>query len=93
MMITFYLFKKYKKETILAPLFKMLEASFELLVPLVMAAVIDKGIAQKDSPYIIRMCLVLIVLGIVGLICSLTAQLFSGKAAAWVRNRTAACAV
>ena len=66
----FIYLKNYKKETILAPLFKMLEASFELLVPLVMAAVIDKGIAQKDSPYIIRMCLVLIVLGIVGLICS-----------------------
>ena len=59
----FIYLKNYKKETILAPLFKMLEASFELLVPLVMAAVIDKGIAQKDSPYIIRMCLVLIVLG------------------------------
>ena len=78
----FIYLKNYKKETILAPLFKMLEASFELLVPLVMAAVIDKGIAQKDSPYIIRMCLVLIVLGIVGLICSLTAQYFSAKAAA-----------
>ena len=77
----FIYLKNYKKETILAPLFKMLEASFELLVPLVMAAVIDKGIAQKDSPYIIRMCLVLIVLGIVGLICSLTAQYFSAKAA------------
>ena len=75
----FIYLKNYKKETILAPLFKMLEASFELLVPLVMAAVIDKGIAQKDSPYIIRMCLVLIVLGIVGLICSLTAQYFSAK--------------
>ena len=58
-----------------------------------MAAVIDKGIAQKDSPYIIRMCLVLIVLGIVGLICSLTAQYFFGKSGGWVRNRTAACAV
>ena len=78
----FIYLKNYKKETILAPLFKMLEASFELLVPLVMAAVIDKGIAQKDSPYIIRMCLVLIVLGIVGLICSLIAQYFSAKAAA-----------
>ena len=82
----FIYLKNYKKETILAPLFKMLEASFELLVPLVMAAVIDKGIAQKDSPYIIRMCLVLIVLGIVGLI-------FFGKSGGWVRNRTAACAV
>lgn len=74
--------KNYRKETILAPLFKMLEASFELLVPLVMAAVIDIGISQKDGAYIIRMCLVLIVLGIVGLICSLTAQYFSAKAAA-----------
>lgn len=72
----------YKKETILAPLFKMLEASFELLVPLVMAAVIDVGIAGKDRPYIVRMCLVLIALGVIGLVCSITAQYFSAKAAA-----------
>ena len=58
--------KDYKKETILAPLFKMLEASFELLVPLVMAAVIDVGIAGQDRPYIVKMCLVLIALGIIG---------------------------
>ena len=74
--------KDYKKETILAPLFKMLEASFELLVPLVMAAVIDVGIAGQDRPYIVRMCLVLIALGIIGLACSVTAQYFSAKAAA-----------
>lgn len=74
--------KDYKKETILAPLFKMLEASFELLVPLVMAAVIDVGIAGRDRPYIIKMCLVLIALGIIGLVCSITAQYFSAKAAA-----------
>ena len=74
--------KDYKKETILAPLFKMLEASFELLVPLVMAAVIDVGIAGQDRPYIIKMCLVLIALGIIGLVCSITAQYFSAKAAA-----------
>ena len=55
--------KDYKKESVLAPLFKMLEASFELLVPLVMAAVIDVGIARKDTAYIIRMCLVLVALG------------------------------
>ena len=73
--------KDYKKESILAPLFKMLEASFELLVPLVMAAVIDVGIANKDEPYIIKMCLVLIALGLIGLVCSITAQYFSAKAA------------
>lgn len=73
--------KDYKKETVLAPLFKMLEASFELLVPLVMAAVIDVGIANKDEPYIIKMCLVLIALGLIGLVCSITAQYFSAKAA------------
>lgn len=74
--------KQYKKESILAPLFKMLEASFELLVPLVMAAVIDVGIGNRDSSYIVRMCLVLIGLGLVGLVCSITAQYFSAKAAA-----------
>ena len=73
--------KNYKKESVLAPLFKMLEASFELLVPLVMAAVIDVGIANKDEPYIIKMCLVLIALGLTGLACSITAQYFSAKAA------------
>lgn len=73
--------KDYKRESILAPLFKMLEASFELLVPLVMAAVIDVGIANKNEPYIIKMCLVLIALGLIGLVCSITAQYFSAKAA------------
>ena len=74
--------KDYKKETVLAPLFKMLEASFELFVPLVMAAVIDVGIARKDTAYIIRMCLVLVALGMIGLVCSITAQYFAAKAAA-----------
>ena len=73
--------KDYKKECVFAPLFKMLEAIFELLVPLVMAAVIDKGIAGNDIPYIIQMCLVMVLLGIVGLISSVTAQYFSAKAA------------
>lgn len=73
--------KNYKKETILAPLFKMLEASFELLVPLVMAAVIDTGIAYGDKRYIIRMCLVLVALGVIGLVCSITAQFYAAKAA------------
>ena len=73
--------KDYKKESVLAQLFKMLEASFELFVPLVMAAVIDVGIAQKDRPYIVKMCFVLIALGIIGLVCSITAQYFAAKAA------------
>lgn len=73
--------KAYKKETILAPLFKMLEASFELFVPLVIAAIIDTGIENKDVPYIVRMAIVLVALAIVGLTCSLTAQYFSAKAA------------
>lgn len=76
--------KGYKKESILAPLFKMLEASFELLVPLVMAAIIDVGIANKDKPYIVKMCFVLIALGIIGLVCSITAQYFAAKAATGV---------
>lgn len=73
--------RNYKKECVLAPLFKMLEASFELFVPLVMAAIIDTGIANGDRDYIIKMCMLLIVLGVIGLICSITAQFFAAKAA------------
>ncbi|MDE7313487.1 MAG: ABC transporter ATP-binding protein/permease [Eubacterium sp.] len=73
--------KDYKKESILAPLFKMLEAIFELIVPLVMAAIIDVGIAGSDKQYVIRMCLVMVGLGVVGLACSITAQFFAAKAA------------
>ena len=73
--------KDYKKETVLAPLFKMLEAGFELSVPLVMAAVIDRGIAQADIPYVLKMGGVLILLGLIGLACSITAQYFAAKAA------------
>lgn len=73
--------KGYEKETILAPLFKMLEASFELIVPLVVAGIVDVGIANRDTSYIWRMCLVMILLGVIGLVCSLTAQYFSAKAA------------
>ena len=76
-----YYLKDYKKESILAPLFKMLEALFELFVPIVMAKVIDVGIPLGDKNYIIRMCLVMILLGIIGLACSITAQYFSAKAA------------
>lgn len=73
--------KKYKKESILAPLFKMLEASFELLVPLVMAAIMDPGIANQDLPYIWKMAGLLVLLAIVGLTTSLTAQYFAAKSA------------
>lgn len=73
--------KDYKKESILAPLFKMLEASFELLVPLVMAAVVDKGIEGRDKSYIVTMCFVMILLGLIGFVCSITAQYFAAKAA------------
>ena len=73
--------KDYKKESVLAPLFKMLEALFELFVPLVMKKIIDVGIANGDRPYIVRMCLLMVALGIIGLICSLTAQFFAAKAA------------
>ncbi len=74
-------FKNYKVKAILAPLFKMLEASFELLIPLVMAAIIDNGIANDDKTYIFKMAVVMIALGVVGLICSVTAQYFSAKTA------------
>ena len=73
--------KDYKKESILAPLFKMLEASFELMVPLVMASIIDRGIAYNDTAQIIKMGLVLVLLAAVGLISAVTAQYFSAKAA------------
>lgn len=71
----------YKKESILAPLFKMLEASFELFVPLVMANIIDVGVANRDRGHVLLMGTVLILLGVVGLISSITAQYFAAKAA------------
>lgn len=73
--------KDYKKESVLAPLFKLLEAFFELLVPLVMADIIDRGIAMEDRGYIVRMGLCLVALAIVGLVSSVTAQFFAAKAA------------
>ncbi|SEK41804.1 ABC-type multidrug transport system, ATPase and permease component [Pseudobutyrivibrio ruminis] len=75
--------KKYKIRAILAPLFKMLEAIFELLVPLVMASIINKGIASSDTHYIIRMSGVLLLLAVVGLVFSLTAQYFSANVAVY----------
>ncbi len=73
--------KDYKKESVLAPLFKMLEASFELMVPLVMASIIDRGITDNDTPHIVKMGLILVLLAAVGLISAVTAQYFSAKAA------------
>ena len=73
--------RHYVKESILSPLFKMLEASFELFVPLVMAAIIDTGIKNSDKPYIFKMAMVLVGLAIVGFISALSAQYFAAKAA------------
>ncbi|MBE5910833.1 ABC transporter ATP-binding protein [Pseudobutyrivibrio sp.] len=78
--------KKYKIRAILAPLFKMLEAIFELLVPLVMASIINKGIASSDTHYIIMMSGVLILLAVVGLIFSITAQYFSAYVAVYTAS-------
>lgn len=71
----------YKKESILGPLFKLLEASFELLIPIVMARIIDVGIRDKDMGYVLKMGGVIIALGVIGLVCSITAQYFAAKAA------------
>lgn len=71
--------KGYKVESVIAPLFKMLEASFELIVPLITARIIDIGIADRDKSFILHQCIILVLLGVVGLICSLTAQYFAAK--------------
>lgn len=76
-----YFMKDYKKESVLAPLFKMLEAFFELFVPLVVASIIDDGIVLKNQSHIIKMCLLLLLLAAVGLTCSITAQYFAAKSA------------
>ncbi len=79
--------KNYKKEAILAPLFKLLEASLELLVPLLVAAIIDRGVAAADRGYIVRMGLVMIGLGLAGLCASVTAQYFAARAAVCSTSR------
>ena len=79
--------KGYGKECVIGPLFKLLEASFELLIPLVVAKIVDTGIRNQDTGYIIRMCLVMIALGVIGLGCSLTAQFFAAKAAVGFASR------
>lgn len=72
--------RNYKKESIIGPLFKMLEAFFELLVPLVVADMIDNGIAKGDKTYIYKAAFIMVLLGVVGLVCSLIAQFFAAKA-------------
>lgn len=79
--------KDYKKESVLGPLFKMLEASFELFVPLVVASMVDVGIKNRDGGYIMRMGGLLLLLAVIGLACSLTAQYFAAKAAAGIAAR------
>ena len=79
--------KGFGKECVLGPLFKLLEATFELLVPLVVANIVDKGIANGDTSYIVKMCLVMVLLGVVGLASSVTAQYFSARAAVGFASR------
>lgn len=73
--------KDYKKECVLGPLFKLLEAGFDLTVPLVTAAIIDYGIANQDKGYVVQYGVILLLLAVVGLVCSITAQYFAAKAA------------
>ena len=73
--------RSYKKETVMAPLFKFLEAIFDLLVPLVIKQIIDVGIANSDKPYIVGMCAVLVLFAVVGLSCTLVAQYYAARAA------------
>lgn len=73
--------RSYRKEVVLSPLFKLLEAVFELFIPLVVAAIIDVGIAGGDRPYILKCCGIMLLLGVVGLICAVSAQFFAARAA------------
>ena len=73
--------RNYKKESVLGPLFKLLEASFELIIPLVMASLIDVGIGNKDISYVVKMIGIMVLLYLIGLVCSIIAQFFAAKAA------------
>ena len=77
----------YGRECFLGPLFKLLEATFELFIPLVVAGIVDKGIGGGDRGYIVRMCLVLVALGVIGLMCAVTAQYFAARAAVGFSTR------
>ncbi len=82
--------KHYKKESVLAPLFKLLEASFELIVPLIIAAIIDRGISEStgtpNTSLIFKMCLVLVLLAVIGFVCAVVAQYFAARAAVGVSS-------
>ena len=77
----------YGKECFLGPLFKLLEATFELFIPLVVAGIVDKGIGGGDRGYIGKMCLTLVALGVIGLMCAVTAQYFAARAAVGFSTR------
>lgn len=79
--------KGFGKECALGPLFKLLEASFELLIPLVVAGIVDNGIGNGDGTYVIKMCIVMVALGVIGLACAITAQYFAAKAAVGFAGR------
>ena len=79
--------KGYGKECVLSPLFKMLEASFELMIPLAVAAIVDTGIGNADRSYVVKMCLVMILLGLIGFGCALVAQFYAAKAAVGFAGR------
>lgn len=79
--------KGYEKECVLGPLFKLLEATFELFVPLVVARIVDRGIAFGDQGYVVKMCLVLVALGVIGLVMAVSAQYFSAVAAVGFSTR------
>ena len=79
--------KEYPRESVLAPLFKLLEACFDLCVPLVVAAMIDRGIGTGDTGFLWKMTLLLVLLAFVGLACSVTAQYFASKAAVGTATR------
>ena len=79
--------KGYEKQCILGPLFKLLEATFELFIPLVVASLVDRGIGNGDQGYVVKMCLVMIALGVVGLIMAVSAQYFSAMAAVGFSTR------
>ena len=79
--------KNYKMECVMAPLFKMLEASFELFIPLVIAAIIDQGILRNNRPFVVQRFFVLLLLAVIGLTCAVTAQFFAAKAAVGFATR------
>lgn len=83
----FRFMRGYEKQCALAPLFKMLEATFELFIPLVVAAIVDRGIGNGDTGYIVKMVLVMVALGVIGLVCAVTAQYFSAAAAVGFASR------